>query len=50
MDLDPAPLNCPSPPDGDVVSPPTVNARAAFGTEVFLRLDHVVTAKLNQLC
>ena len=50
MDLDPAPLNCPSPPDGDVVSPPTVNARAAFGIEVFLRLGHVVTAKLNQLC
>ena len=50
VDLDPAPLNCPSPPDGDVVSPPTVNARAAFGIEVFLRLGHVVTAKLDQLC
>ena len=50
VDLDPAPLNCPSPTDRDVVCPPAVNACATFGVVVPLRRGHVISAKPDQLC
>ena len=49
MDLDPVPLNSPTPPDGDQMRPSAVHTRAALGIEVLLCLSHVLSAKTDKL-